>query len=156
MNRFFIVLYKISGAGAILSILGMITAVFVQVFARFMLENSPAWTEEMARIFFIYAVAFGAGLAVRNNDYVKLELIDRYLTLNRQKGLKAIIQLIIALFFLLMAFYAWEFIIIGLPENSPSLEVSMGLVFSSIFIAMVLVFVFTIEQLILLYKKPQP
>ena len=147
-KKLFDVLYKISGAGAVLSILGMIAAVFVQVFARFLLDSSPGWTEEMARIFFIYAVAFGAGPAVRNNDYVRLELIERYLSEKGKRSLQSVILLVSGLFFLALVYYAWQFVLIGLPERSPSLETSMGLVFISIFMAFLFILLFTVERLL--------
>jgi TRAP-type C4-dicarboxylate transport system permease small subunit len=50
--------------------------VIVQIICRSLpFVPIPAWTEELARYFFIYAVAFGAGLAVRTNSYVGVDIL---------------------------------------------------------------------------------
>ncbi|NJO01809.1 MAG: TRAP transporter small permease subunit [Bacteroidia bacterium] len=54
---------------------GLLGAVLVQIVARFMLVQAPAWTEELARIFFIYAVSFAAGLALKQNYFVAIDLV---------------------------------------------------------------------------------
>ena len=54
---------------------GYIVAVLIQIFSRTFLPFTPAWTEEIARYFFIYAVAFAAGPAARANSYVAVDII---------------------------------------------------------------------------------
>ena len=63
---------KTTETALFLSIGGMAVTVCVQVFARFFLPSAPDWTEELARIFFIFSVGFGAGLAIRDHGYVNL------------------------------------------------------------------------------------
>ena len=45
-------------------------------------HSAPAWTEEAARMCFLYVVAFGAGLAVREGAFVKVDVIQRALDLH--------------------------------------------------------------------------
>ena len=54
---------------------GYIVAVLIQIFSRTFLPFTPAWTEEIARYFFIYAVAFAAGPAARANSYVAVDIV---------------------------------------------------------------------------------
>ena len=49
--------------------------VIIQIFSRTLLPKTPSWTEELARYFFIYAVAFAAGLAAKNNSYVSVDIL---------------------------------------------------------------------------------
>lgn len=49
-------------------------AVFLQVFSRFLLPSTPAWTEEVSRYCFIYLVASAIGLAWRDGDIISLDL----------------------------------------------------------------------------------
>lgn len=56
---------KILKFGTLFSTLGFIVSTLIQVYARFFMESAPPWTEEAARVFFIHAVSFAAGLAMR-------------------------------------------------------------------------------------------
>src|SRR5690606_17775883 len=70
--------YAIARYGALLSLLGMVAVVALQVTARFLLSSAPNWTEELARTFFIYSVAFGVAVGIRQGSFVKIELLKGY------------------------------------------------------------------------------
>ena len=65
---------KILKIGTLVSTIGLIGTVSLQIFARFFLASDPSWTEEASRLFFIYAVSFASGIALKNNSYVGLDL----------------------------------------------------------------------------------
>jgi len=54
--------------GTFLSTLGFVAAILLQIFARLFLATAPSWTEEAARVFFVIAIGFSAGLALRTGD----------------------------------------------------------------------------------------
>ena len=116
----------------IISLSGMIGSVVVQVFTRFFMDSAPHWTEEAARVFFIFSVAFASGLAIRDHAYVRLDyFINKFSVSNRNKILLAI-HWIILMFGLLISFYSITFITIGSTETSPSIQINMSFVFSSL------------------------
>lgn len=125
--------------GVIISLTGMIFSVLIQVFSRFFLESSPHWTEETARIFFIFSISFGAGLAIRNHGYVRLEYFLDKLNVNTRHRIQIIIHGVIMGFGILISYYSILFIQLGSSETSPSLHINMAYVFSSILILGVLV-----------------
>jgi TRAP-type transport system small permease protein len=53
--------------------------VFYQFFTRYVLADSAAWTEEIARYLLIIVVFLGASMAVRKNSHIHVEFIYRYL-----------------------------------------------------------------------------
>lgn len=125
--------------GVVLSLLGMVISVVIQVFTRFFMESAPHWTEEAARIFFIYSVAFGSGLAIRDHAFVQLDYFMNKLNTSNKKIIQIIIHVIILLFGLLLSYYSIKFIGIGSSETSPSLQINMSYVFSSMLILGILV-----------------
>jgi TRAP-type C4-dicarboxylate transport system permease small subunit len=48
---------------------------FLQVFSRYVMQRAFSWTEELALIFFILSIYFGAAAAVRRNQHLRLEII---------------------------------------------------------------------------------
>jgi TRAP-type transport system small permease protein len=53
--------------------------VFYQFFTRYVLGDSAAWTEEIARYLLIVVCFVGASMAVRRNTHIHVEFLYRYL-----------------------------------------------------------------------------
>jgi TRAP-type C4-dicarboxylate transport system permease small subunit len=53
--------------------------VFYQFFTRYVLGNSAAWTEEIARYLLIIVTFVGASMAVRRNTHIQVEFLFRFL-----------------------------------------------------------------------------
>ena len=152
MRKLINLFHKIATYGAFMSMLGMIAAVTIQVVARFMLPSAPNWTEEAARIFFIYLVAFGVAIGLRDNAFVKLEILRNYLSEKAQQKLQTIIFTSIFLFSLAMIYYSFLFLQLGFREQSPALEISMGIVFASLPLMMLSIALLSLEQIFLLLQ----
>ncbi|WP_339713772.1 TRAP transporter small permease subunit [uncultured Kriegella sp.] len=131
-------LYKTIGRllkiGTLLSTWGLMATVLLQIFCRFSPFDTPSWTEEASRLFFIYAMSFAAGLAMKNEFYVHLDMFYNRFSARLKKILNVAIPIVTLLLFLVMAFYSIQFIILGIPEKSPSMGFNMGLAFISMFI----------------------
>lgn len=53
--------------------------VFTQFFTRYALNDSAAWTEEIARYLLIGVVFVGASVGVAKNNHIQVDLLYRYL-----------------------------------------------------------------------------
>ena len=53
--------------------------VFYQFFTRYVLNDSAAWTEEIARYLLIGVVFVGASIGVAKNNHIQVDLLYRYL-----------------------------------------------------------------------------
>ena len=53
--------------------------VFTQFFTRYALNDSAAWTEEIARYLLIGTVFVGAAIGVAKNNHIQVDLLYRYL-----------------------------------------------------------------------------
>jgi len=73
----------------------MIFLVFANVVARKVFSSGFAWSEEIARICFIYLVYFGAIGAMRDNRHLLVETLLVRIPKKAQKILYAFIQLLI-------------------------------------------------------------
>ncbi len=149
------IIYKLFNAGALLSLGSMITVVAIQVFTRFLMETTPHWTEEAARIFFVYSVAFGTGTGIKNGDFIRLNLIGKYLSQKKDRLLNLLTEVVITFFSILLIFHSLKFVQLGLDELSPALQISMGIVFISIVIIGISILVFTLENISHLLRAPK-
>ncbi len=143
---------KLFKIGALVSLVSMIGVVTLQVFARYFLESTPHWTEEAARMLFIYAVAFGTGTGIQNGDFIRLDLIEKYLSPQMGWWLNVVTDILIIVFAVLLAFGSIQFIRLGMDEMSPALELPMGLVFVSILLIGLSIILFTLVHLQQMFK----
>jgi len=131
--------------GTLISCYCLIGSVMLQIFARFFLADPPPWTEEASRLFFVYTMAFAAGLALESNEFVYLDyFFDKFNPIIKQRLLTTI-QLLTILLFGLMSFYSIQLVQLGIAETAPSLKISMAIAFSSIFLLSVSLTYFSIK-----------
>ena len=125
------ILSKLLSIGTLLSAIGFIGATSVQIFARFFLANAPSWTEEASRFFFIYAMSFAAGLALRDKYYVELDIFYRKFPKKLRKLTDLVVQLSTIVLFAIMGIFSVQYIILGSIETSPSMKIPMSFAFFS-------------------------
>ena len=73
--------------------------VFYQFFTRYVLSDSAAWTEEIARYLLIIVTFVGAAMAVRRNNHIHVEFVYRYLPAVAGRALSTFVDLVRAAFF---------------------------------------------------------
>jgi len=139
--------------GTLLGTFGFLAAVLLQIFARFFLESAPSWTEEASRLFFIYAISFASGLALKSNYYVALDTFYNTFDESFKKLLNWGIPLSIFLLFAIIVLYAIPLITLGLDEKSPSLKFPMAVAFFSIFIMATSICYYSYQKIASLIKN---
>ena len=142
--------------GTLLSTYGLLFTVLLQIICRFTPMNTPAWTEEASRIFFIYAMSFASGLAMKNEFYVHLDMFYERFPERIKKTLNLAVPSITLILFVVMAVYAIKFIILGIPEKSPSMGFNMGIAFFSIFIMSTSIGYYLLIKIMKIIKNSRP
>ena len=131
---FKIFLSKFLKYGTLLTSMGFVMTVSLQIFARFFLSDVPPWTEEASRILFIYAIAFSSGLAYRGNYFVFLEAFYVSFSDILKKKIDLISPVLSLVLFGFCGFYSLSMLEMGLNEYSPTLHILMIIPFLSILI----------------------
>lgn len=100
--------------------------VFYQFFTRYVLNDSAAWTEEIARYLLIGTVFVGASIGVARNNHIQVDLLYRYLPAGLSRWLSRAVDLLRLAFFAAMSWYTvqmmgkmgnYQMTIIDLPMN---------------------------------------
>lgn len=146
-------LNKLLGLGTLLSTIGFVASTVIQIFARFFLASAPSWTEEASRLFFIYAMSFAAGLALRDKYFVELDYFYQKFSKKIQFIIDMLIQFCTVLLFAIMGFYSLQYIHLGSTETSPSMRIPMSFAFISILLMSVTVVVYALVEIVQLNKK---
>ena len=78
------------------ALVGMALVQAWQVFARYVLNDSPGWTEPVALLLMSFAVMFGAAVAVRRESHFAFQTLLHAMPGPLQTALKALSRLIAA------------------------------------------------------------
>lgn len=78
--------------------------VFYQFFTRYVLADSAAWTEEIARYLLVVVTFVGASMAVRRNSHIHVEFVYRWLPVSVARGLSTAVDVIRVAF---LAYATW-------------------------------------------------
>jgi TRAP-type C4-dicarboxylate transport system permease small subunit len=100
--------------------------VFYQFFTRYALNDSAAWTEEIARYLLIGTVFVGASIGVAKNNHIQVDFLYRYLPAGAARVLATIVDVLRIAFFGAMTVFTvqmmgkmgnYQMTIIDLPMN---------------------------------------
>lgn len=73
--------------------------VFYQFFTRYVLNDSAAWTEEIARYLLIATVFIGASIGVAKNNHIQVDFFYRYMPAGMGRVLATVVDVLRIAFF---------------------------------------------------------
>lgn len=73
--------------------------VFYQFFTRYVLNDSAAWTEEIARYLLIACVFVGASIGVAKNNHIQVDFFYRYMPAGMGRVLATVVDVLRIAFF---------------------------------------------------------
>lgn len=135
---------KILETVSMVSLICLIATVLIQVFARFFLPKSPAWTEELSRVLFVTAVFYAVGLAKRDDAYVNVDIATSFLSDKAKKIDKIIVDVIMIIFMSTVLKETIGFIKLGSSQSATTLPIHMSVFYSGTFVATLFFVIYSI------------
>jgi len=123
----------------------MALAVFLQFFTRYVLNDSYAWTEEIATYCLIGVVFIGASMCVRLSRHIQVDLIYRYLPHLVARAMSTAIDLIRLAFFGYAIRLVWVYIQIIGDEQMTTINFPKNYVYYAVLAGFVLMFVRSVQ-----------
>jgi TRAP-type C4-dicarboxylate transport system permease small subunit len=123
----------------------MTFAVFLQFFTRYVLNDSFAWTEEIATYCLVAIVFIGAAMCVRLGRHIHVDFLFRYLPEGVARALATAIDAIRTLFFGYAAYLVWRFMSLIEGETMTTINLPKNLVYGAVGIGFVLMFVRSLQ-----------
>ena len=145
----------ISKACLVLAIVGLITLILsvqTQVFGRYVLNDTPTWTEALALQLVLYITALGVAVGVRDAGHIGLESLVSLLPEWMRLKVEVLIHLLVAVFGAIMAWSGWIWTRMKWDELDPMLGLPAGLDYLALVIAGVLIVLFSIEHIVALLR----
>ena len=123
----------------------MALAVFLQFFTRYVLNNSFAWTEEIATYCLVVIVFMGSAMCVRLGRHIHVDFLFRYLPVGPARVLATAIDVIRTLFFAYAAWLVWQFMTLIEGETMTTVNLPKSLVYGSVCFGFVLMFLRSLQ-----------
>lgn len=121
--------------------------VFLQFFTRYVLNDSLAWTEEIARYVLILVAFFGAISVTRKGTHIFLEFFYRYLSARVGKWLTVSMELLSMLFY---GYLAWLAVVLAQQTRTKmaSVEIPKSLLYWGVAVALAAMTILSIYWLV--------
>lgn len=134
----------VSGTGLCL----MTVIIMWQVFARYVLNASPSWSEQLALYLMVWTVLLAAAAGVREGFHIRITVFQDSLTKTPRRMIIALCHLITGAVGLFMVVTGIEIVGRTWGIDIPALAVPRGSALLPIPMAGVLITLFTIEHLV--------
>ncbi|GAB7386970.1 hypothetical protein BSNK01_08060 [Bacillaceae bacterium] len=104
----------------------------LQVFFRYVLNNSLSWSEELSRFIFVWITFLGAALAVKEKMHVRFDLLTNSLGYRVRRYFYLFIDLLISIFLIVLCVQGVQFSLRALKNNliSPAMQLPLEVVYS--------------------------
>ena len=124
----------------------MLLSLSYQVLMRYVFNQAPPWTEELAVTCFSWATLLGISLGVRNAIHVRMDLLTDQLPLPLRSLLDRLVSLCIALLGLFLAWYGIGYVRDAGDNTSAAMGYSLSYLYASAPVCGLLLAVFGLER----------
>lgn len=112
--------------------------VFYQFFTRYALNDSAAWTEEIARYFLIATVFIGATIGVRKNNHIQVDFFYRVLPKPLMRGMSVLVDVVRIAFLVAGVVLTWQVIEKIGSSRMAVVDLPMGIVYGCVLVGFAL------------------
>lgn len=106
--------------------------VVMQVFFRYVLNESLFWSEEIVRYGLVWGVMLGSAIVARERAHIRIEVIENFLPPAGRRGLQLTANLLSLAFCIILCWTGIDFVDRTWFQNSASLGVPMRAVYLAI------------------------
>ena len=107
----------------------MCAVVFLQFFTRYVLNDSFAWTEEIARYVLIAVIYVGTAMCVRRNRHIHVDFIYRLIPASAGRILSTFVDVLRMVFFAYAAWIMWKLMAIIGSDEMTMIKLPMNVVY---------------------------
>ena len=127
---------------------GMAACVFLQFFTRYALNNSLAWTEEIAANCLVVIVFLGSVMCVRMCRHIQVDLLYRLMSKRAARVLQGAVDLSVIGFFAYLTWLMWRYVAVVGGERMVTVDLPRGIVFYTVLAAFALMFLRAVQNFV--------
>ena len=125
-----------------------IAVLFSGVISRYVFDRPLVWSDELASVLFLWLAMFGAVIALRRGEHMRLTALVKLAAPRRRAFLETLSAIVVAIFVLQIILPAQEYIESEWAITTPALAISDGVRVAAIWVGAVLMMVIAVARLI--------
>ncbi|AYD01575.1 TRAP transporter small permease [Neorhizobium sp. NCHU2750] len=133
---------------AVIGTLLIVAAVLYQIFGRYILNDSPAWTEIFALVVMLYTTCFAAAVGVRDGRHIGMDSLLNLAPPVFHLLADIIVYLGMIIFGLAMAWSGSELAVEMAPYINPGLPISQAWSYVPLAVGGLLIALFAVERIV--------
>ncbi|KAA5608147.1 TRAP transporter small permease [Rhodovastum atsumiense] len=145
---FHAVLARICLKISVLGLLVILAAVLIQIFGRYVLNDSPAWTEILALVLVLYVTCLAAAVGVRDGRHIGMESLLIYAPESVRKWAEIVVYAGMIVFGLAMSYGGSVLSFEMMEYLNPGLPISQAWSYVPLAVGGVLIALFAIERIV--------
>jgi TRAP-type C4-dicarboxylate transport system permease small subunit len=126
----------------------MVVDVAIQVFFRYVIENPPTWTEELARFLFAWQIFLAAGLAFGRGSHIVVDALFLALPSGGRRLLAVTTGVIVLGFLAVLVWLGISMVQLTSDTYSTAMHLNMGFVYASLPLGAAISAVYVVMHLI--------
>ncbi|MGM0668713.1 MAG: TRAP transporter small permease [Gemmatimonadota bacterium] len=104
-------------------------SVFAQVVARYVFNQPPAWTEELARFCQVWIILLASSICIREGSHLAVDYLGPALPPRARQALGLLMGALIALYSAVVVIWGAGLVLLGSVQTSPAMQLNMGWVY---------------------------
>lgn len=152
-----LILTGLSHAATMLAAIGMVGMSLAegwQVFARYVLNDSPGWTEPLTLLFMTTTALMGAAVAVRRETHFRFIALAQVAPPRVQAALAALSRLVVLAIGAALAIWGWDLMADNWSVAMPGTALPEGLNYLPLSLGGALIALFALERLVVALPTP--
>ena len=131
-----------------ISICVLVSVTFLQVFCRFVIKVPGSWSEEGARICFVWRILMGAALGVKEQSHLSLEILTSFVPEKGQRVMRLVIHVVIILVSLVILVSGTSYVLRSMGKTTVTMPIPANCVYVAAPISAVLMMIFSVENIL--------
>jgi len=131
---------------AVAALLGLVVVQGWQVFARYVINDSPSWTEPVTLLLLSTAMSLGAACGVHTNRHFGFYLLAEHMGAGLRRAVDTLVQLVIAILGGFIAVWAWQLLVDGLDIKTAGANLPQSINYLPLAIGGALMVVFALNR----------
>ena len=141
-----------------ISLVAMLLLLTYQVIMRYAIGKSNAWSEELARYFFVWLIFISTSYAERENAHIRIESLQNIFPKAARKWVALLGQAVLFVFCIIMlrVSFGYTMTVISTRQVSLGLKLNMGYVYMAIPVGYLLLCIRIVGNIIMKKYIPAP
>ncbi|MGD9347541.1 MAG: TRAP transporter small permease [Candidatus Aminicenantes bacterium] len=107
----------------------LVSAVFLQVVARYAFNNPPTWTEELARYCQVWIIILASSICIRKGSHLAVDYLSHKFSPFLNRFVQILIGILVAIYVAVVTVFGWRLMVVGHYQVSPAMQINMSFIY---------------------------